>query len=98
MSWLDKLDEPDLPVRWDPRVVRYIEFFKDDPRGRATFSNFYRRSGRYRDLIRRTLRRKNVPEDIAWVALVESGFDPTIKSAAGAVGLWQFMPETGKMY
>jgi membrane-bound lytic murein transglycosylase D len=79
-------------------LVRYLEFFKDDPRGRSTFTIMYKRAGRYRELIRRTLRRKGVPEDLTWVAMVESGFDPTVRSPVGAAGLWQFMPETGKSY
>jgi membrane-bound lytic murein transglycosylase D len=97
-AWLAALKLPDLAVRWDPRVVRYLEFFKDDPRGRATFSHLYKRSGRYRDVIHRALKKKALPEDLLWVSMVESAFDPTIRSHAGAVGLWQFMPETGKIY
>jgi membrane-bound lytic murein transglycosylase D len=98
LAWLQKLTLPDLPVRWDARVVRYLEFFKDDPRGRSTFAHFYKRSGRYREVVRRTFKKKGLPEDLFWVALVESGFDPTIRSPAGAVGLWQFMPDSGKIY
>jgi membrane-bound lytic murein transglycosylase D len=97
-AWLAALKLPDLAVRWDPRVIRYLEFFKDDPRGRATFAHLYKRSGRYRDVIRRALKKKALPEDLLWVSMIESAFDPTIRSHAGAVGLWQFMPETGKIY
>src|ERR1700722_1009158 len=89
---------PYLPVRWDDRVVRYLELFRDDPRGRATFANLYRHSGRWQAMIRRALRKKSLPEDLLWVAMIESGFEPVARSAAGAVGLWQFMPETGKIY
>lgn len=98
LSWLSKLELPDLPVRWDARVVRYLEFFKDDPRGRSTLTTWLRRSGRYRESIRKVLRRKGLPEDLTWLAMIESGFDPTARSPVGAVGLWQFMPETGKIY
>ncbi len=98
LSWLAKLDMPDLPVRWDARVVRYLEFFKDDPRGRATLSTWLRRSGRYRDSIRKVFRKKGLPEDLTWLAMIESGFDATARSPVGALGLWQFMPETGKIY
>ena len=97
-SWLTKLDMPDLPVRWDERVVRYLEFFRDDPRGHATFANLFRHSGRWREMIRRSLRGKSLPEDLVWVAMIESGFEPVARSAAGAVGLWQVMPETAKIY
>lgn len=98
MAWLAKLDMPDLPVRWESRVVRYLEFFKDDPRGRLTFSIWLKRSGRYRDAIKKALKAKGLPEDLTALAMIESGFDPTARSRVGALGLWQFMPETGKIY
>ncbi len=98
LSWLRQLDMPDLPIRWDARVVKYLEFFKDDPRGRSTLSTWLRRSGRYRDAIRKSFRKKGLPEDLIWLAMIESGFDGTARSPVGALGLWQFMPETGKIY
>lgn len=98
MAWLAKLDMPDLPVRWESRVVRYLEFFKDDPRGRATMKKWLERSGRYRDAMKKALKAKGLPEDLTALAMIESGFDPTARSRVGALGLWQFMPETGKIY
>ncbi len=98
LSWMAKLDMPELPVRWEPRLVRFLEFFKNDPRGRAMVAVWMRRAGRYREAVRRTLRSKNIPDDLLWLAMVESGFDPAIRSPAGALGLWQFMPETGRQY
>jgi membrane-bound lytic murein transglycosylase D len=98
LAWLSKLQMPDIPVRWDDRVVRYLQFFRDDPRGHAMFANLFRHSGRYRDMMQRTLRRRSLPADVVWVAMVESGFDPTAKSLAAAVGLWQFTSETAKIY
>jgi membrane-bound lytic murein transglycosylase D len=97
-AWLETLEMPDLPVRWDDRVVRYLRFFRDDPYGRTTFANLYRHSGRWRELIRRALRRRSLPDDLAWVSMIESGFDPAAHSSAGAAGLWQLMPETAKIY
>ncbi len=98
VSWLAKLEMPDLPVRWDARVVRYIEFFKDDPRGRAIFSVWMKRSGRYREAIKKTLRKKGLPEDLLYLAMAESGFEASARSPAGAQGVWQFMPETGRLF
>jgi hypothetical protein len=98
LSWLVKLEMPDLPVRWDPRVVRYLEFFKNDPRGHAILAKWIQRSGRYQDSIRKILKRKGIPEDLIWLSMLESSFDPNARSRAGAVGLWQFTPETGKLY
>lgn len=98
LKWLASLQLPDFPVRWEPRLVRYLELYKDDPRAHAAMGFWLKRSGRWRDLVRKTLRQKNVPEDLFWLSMIESGFDATARSPAGAVGLWQFMPESGKQY
>ncbi len=98
LSWLKQLEMPDIPVRWDARVIRYLEFYKNDPRGKSMATTWIRKSGRYAGAIRRVLREQSIPEDILWLSLVESGFDPTIHSPAGAAGLWQFMPEGARIY
>lgn len=95
---VSKLSMPDLPVQWDARVVKYLEFFKDDPRGRGVLSLWLRRAGRYRDYVQAVLRRKGLPEDLFYLAMIESGFEPVARSPVGAAGLWQFMPETGRIY
>lgn len=98
LSWLKQLEMPTLPVRFDARVVRYLEVYKNDPRGRAMVQSWIKRSGRYGGMIRRVLREQGLPEDIVWLALVESGFEPTSHSPAGAAGLWQFMPDGARIY
>ncbi|WP_438018919.1 transglycosylase SLT domain-containing protein [Sorangium sp. So ce315] len=98
ISWLRQLELPEIPVRWDGRVVRYLEYYKDDPRGRSAVTIWMKKSGRYGAAIRRVLREQGLPEDLLWLSLVESGFDPTIHSPAGAAGLWQFMPEGARIY
>ncbi|WP_437612624.1 transglycosylase SLT domain-containing protein [Sorangium sp. So ce834] len=98
ISWLRQLELPEIPVRWDGRVVRYLEYYKDDPRGRSAVVSWIKKSGRYGAAIRRVLREQGLPEDLLWLSLVESGFDPTIHSPAGAAGLWQFMPEGARIY
>ncbi|WP_437908034.1 transglycosylase SLT domain-containing protein [Sorangium sp. So ce327] len=98
ISWLRQLELPEIPVRWDGRVVRYLEYYKDDPRGRSAVVTWIKKSGRYGAAIRRVLREQGLPEDLLWLSLVESGFDPTIHSPAGAAGLWQFMPEGARIY
>ncbi len=56
------------------------------------------RAMQYFPLFEEKLREKNLPQDLKYVAVIESMLRPTAKSRAGAYGLWQFMPATGKMY
>ncbi|PIE05539.1 MAG: hypothetical protein CSA75_04220, partial [Sorangium cellulosum] len=98
LDFLASLRMPDVPIRWSPRVLKYLDFYKNDPRGRTIVAIWYRKSGRYEPMLRAVLRRHGVPEDLMWVAVIESGLRPTVYSHAGAAGLWQFMPETGRLY
>jgi membrane-bound lytic murein transglycosylase D len=98
LSWLTTLEKSDLPVRFEPALVRYLTYYKDNPRGRKLVAGWVKRSGRYRDSVIKLLRQYKLPEDLLWLALIESAFDATIHSHAGAAGLWQFMPATGRIY
>lgn len=98
LSWVTTLAKPDFPVRFDPAVVKYLEYYRDNKRGRALLRGWVARSGRYRDVVLKLLREYQMPEDVLWLALVESAFNSTIHSHAGAAGLWQFMPATGRIY
>lgn len=97
-DWLVGLKLPDLPARVDARVVRYLEFYKNDKRGRATMTAWLRKQGRYRALIEDALTRHGLPHSLLYVAMIESSYDPHDRSGPGAVGLWQFMPEVSKIY
>lgn len=99
LPWLGQVKLPgDFPVRLDPRVVRYLEFYKNDRRGRAIMSGWLKAQGRWRTLFEDALRRAHLPAALIYVAMIESGYDPHDRSHAGAVGLWQFMPEGAKIY
>ncbi len=96
--WLDKLELPDLPVTWTQKLVDYLVFYKDDPRGRSIMASWLVAQGRYRDLIVSHLRKAHLPEDLLYDAMIESSYDNEDSSYAGALGLWQFMPQGGKIY
>jgi membrane-bound lytic murein transglycosylase D len=96
--WLDKLELPDLPVRWTQKLIDYLLFYKSDPRGRAIIEGWLVAQGRYRDMIVAQLRKAKLPEDLLYVSMIESSYDPSTASGAGAVGLWQFMPDGGRIY
>jgi len=97
-DWLRTLKLPELPVRWDPQVLRYLDYFRGDPKGRAVMAGWLRRAGRYRAMFEKTLDRYGLPRDLIYVAMVESGFDFTSRSRTGAGGIWQFMPSAARMY
>jgi membrane-bound lytic murein transglycosylase D len=96
--WLDQLELPDLPVKWSQTLVDYLVFYKSDPRGRSIMESWLVAQGRYKDLILAHLRKAHLPEDLIYVAMIESGYDPGDSSSAGALGVWQFMPEGGRIY
>ncbi|MBA2538062.1 MAG: lytic transglycosylase domain-containing protein, partial [Deltaproteobacteria bacterium] len=96
--WLDQLALPDLPIRWSQRLADFLVFYRDDPRGRSIMASWLRDQGRYRDLIVAQLRKAKLPEDLLYVAMIESSYDPNTLSRAGALGLWQFMPEAARIY
>lgn len=98
LPWLGKLKLPDLPVRFDERVLRYLQFYKEDHRGRAIMTSWLKKQGRWKPLFEDALRRAHLPLSLIYVSMIESGYDPLDRSHAGAVGLWQFMPEGGRIY
>ncbi|MBI5486122.1 MAG: LysM peptidoglycan-binding domain-containing protein [Deltaproteobacteria bacterium] len=98
LTWLQGLVLPDLPVHWTERLIWYLEQFREGGSYHNAVTSWIRRSGRWGEMIREVLRRHELPEDLLWVAAIESSFDPTERSSAGAVGLWQFMPEGGRDY
>lgn len=98
LRWMAELVKPDLPFHWDVRLIRYLEYFKNTPRGRSFVVNLLKRVGRYETKIREALRAAKLPEDLVYLALAESGMNSRIVSHAGAAGLWQFMPKAGEAY
>ena len=98
LEWLRQLALPELPLRWEPQVVRFLEFFKDDSKGRAIMSVWLRKMGRYRAIIERKLDEQGLPRDLIYLAMIESGFDPGATSLKSAGGVWQFIPGAARAY
>lgn len=97
-DWLEGLKMPDLPVRPDEDVRRYVRYFTETNHGRKIFQAWLRRSGKYRAAVSEALRERDLPQDLHALVFVESAYSPSAVSSAGAVGLWQLMPSTGKAY
>ena len=85
----------EVPPQVTEQVARYVEMFHAG-RARENYERWLAREGLYRDLILAELRAEGLPEELLYLAMLESGFNPTAVSRARAVGLWQFMRATGR--
>ena len=86
----------DFPMADNRYVRRHLDIFQH--RDRATFRLWLARAGRYVDMVRDELLRAGLPGDLAWLPLIESGYSLTAFSRARAVGPWQFLRSTARMY
>jgi membrane-bound lytic murein transglycosylase D len=77
-------------------VDRNVSLFASRIRDR--FALYLSRSGKYLDVMKEILRKKDVPEDIVFLSLIESGFNPNAYSIANAAGPWQFIASTARRY
>jgi membrane-bound lytic murein transglycosylase D len=87
----------DLPLTVNEPVLTFLNFFQT-PRGRKIIEHSLARSGRYKGMVRQVLKQEGLPQDLMYLPLPESGYQPRAVSRVGARGLWQFMPETGRLY
>ena len=83
----------DLPLVVNDYVASYINFFANTKRGHNTLLHSMQRGGRYKPMIERVLAEEGVPQDLIYLAVAESGFNPrALNRGSGAGGMWQFMP------
>ncbi len=83
-----------LPLHVTNRVRKWMKRFRTTQR--VEFEQQLRRRGVYEDLIREKLRARGMPEELLYLAMMESGLRPRAESSASAVGLWQFMAPTAQ--
>jgi membrane-bound lytic murein transglycosylase D len=86
----------DFPITMNSRVEGWIDYFTG--RGRHHMERYLARSSRYIPMMKEILRKEGLPEDLVYLALIESGFNLRARSHARAVGPWQFMKATGTRY
>jgi len=86
----------DIPVVLNDKVVKFLNYYQN--RGRRIMEEGLRRSGKYLKIFRETFEEEGIPLDLAYVAHVESLFNPRARSRARAIGLWQFMAGTARLY
>jgi membrane-bound lytic murein transglycosylase D len=89
----EKVGLPDIE---NPRVASWIDRFTSDLRG--SFATYLDRMTRYEPMISEKLEKRDMPQGLIYLAMIESGFNPTAKSRVAATGLWQFMRPTAREY
>lgn len=89
----------DLPLIINEEVAGYIDVFSTSENFRRHMAASLQRVGKYRGLIQQVLKEEGVPQDLIYLAVAESGFQPqAVNARSGAGGMWQFMTYTGPEY
>jgi membrane-bound lytic murein transglycosylase D len=91
-----KTTQSDLPLVVNDYVAGFIKYFTNSKVGHATLVHSLQRAGKYKEMIQRDLSDAGVPQDLIYLAVAESGFQPqAVNRGSGAGGMWQFMPFQG---
>ncbi|MFD2037639.1 transglycosylase SLT domain-containing protein [Belliella marina] len=88
--------DTEMPFELNDRIFSFINYFA--VRNRDYARMVLERQATYFPLFEQTLAHHDMPDDVKYLAIIESGLNPRAKSRVGAMGLWQFMPATGRMY
>jgi len=91
-----KTTKSDLPLVVNDYVAGWISYFSNNPNGHAHLVRSLERAGKYKMMISKVLSDQGVPQDLIYLAVAESGFQPqAMNGGSGAGGMWQFMPFRG---
>lgn len=88
------LSQYDFPVTINKQVLFYLDLFQG--KQRKSFTIWLARSTQYIPSIQQEFKKAGLPRDLAYLAMIESGFNPSAYSPADASGLWQFIEGTGR--
>jgi len=86
----------DVPIQMNKQVKAYLVYFSTERKGVIT--RYLARSTRYLPMIKEIFQEAGLPEDLAYLAMIESGFNNRAYSPAAACGMWQFIKGTGLRY
>ncbi|MBA4419320.1 MAG: hypothetical protein C0392_15670 [Syntrophus sp. (in: bacteria)] len=92
----DDFKDFDIPIVFNDAVKYYVVYFAVEKK--KIFANWLKRSRNYVPMIRKILKEHGLPEDLVYLAMIESGFNPKAYSTANACGPWQFIYATGSRY
>ena len=85
-----------IPITYNQKVASIIKFFQNE--GRSSVQKWLNRMDRYKKIMLPILEQENVPPELFYLAMIESGLNPEAYSYAHASGPWQFISSTGKAY
>jgi membrane-bound lytic murein transglycosylase D len=88
----------DMVFEMNPAIERWVNYYTESQRGRQTLQIGISRSISYLNLARVEFRRMGLPQDLVWLAQVESVWHASAVSPAAAGGLWQFIRATAEDY
>ena len=88
--------EVEMGFELNDRIFSFIQYFA--VRNRDYTRMVLERRDTFFPLFDSIMVKHDMPKEIKYLAIIESGLDPQIRSRVGAMGLWQFMPATGRMY
>ena len=88
--------EGEIPLTFNERVFGFVDYFVI--RDREYTRGFLAKTPKYFPLFEQKLREHGLPEELKFLAIVESGLVTRAQSRVGAMGLWQFMPSTGRYF
>jgi membrane-bound lytic murein transglycosylase D len=93
-----KIAEPtyDIPMDLNTKVLDYVEIFQTTRR--RSFEAGLARSRKFEAIMKPIFAELGIPTDLYYLALIESGFNPKAYSSAKAMGVWQFITSTGRLY
>ena len=86
----------EIPLEVNPIVDQWLDYFTG--RGKEYMHVWLERSGKYFPMITKIFEKEGIPKQLAYLSMVESGLNPTARSWASAVGMWQFVKATGRIY
>jgi membrane-bound lytic murein transglycosylase D len=86
----------DVPLEVNSYVEQWVEYYTG--KGRKYMELWLSRSGKYFPMMGKIFSEEGVPQQLVYLSMVESGLNPTARSWASAVGLWQFIKSTGRLY
>ena len=88
--------EGHIPITYNAKVHSVIKFFQNE--GKASIQKWLNRTNRFKKIILPILEQEDVPPELFYLAMIESGLNSNAYSYAHASGVWQFISSTGKMY